>query len=125
MSLFEPMRDTDHHLLIFEGMRSDPARLEAALEELKGLLDRYEASIGVLPVYAGNRKLHVAYGAKEPTVCLVRPDGHIAYRGGAADVVRVKMYLDRLFVRRETGERVSAVSRQELDGTMTDMEGRI
>ena len=92
----------DHRLLVFEGLHPNNV-LPAAMEEFEGLLERYETSVGIVPVSAGNGSLHELYGAKSPTLFLVRPDGHIAYRGGALDVVGLKVYLDRLFVRRSTG----------------------
>ncbi|MGB3682210.1 MAG: FAD-dependent monooxygenase [Rubrobacteraceae bacterium] len=104
-SVFDSLRGPDHHLLIFEGEKPDPDRLAAAREEIEGLLNRYEVTVNVHPVTTGNRKLHRSYGAKTSSLYLIRPDGHVAYRGEAGNIVGLKMYLDRLFVKSadETG----------------------
>ena len=96
--IFELLRGTDHHLLLFEGKEPDPARLEASREEIEGLLERYAAPFNVHTVVAENEQLHERYGAKRPSLFLIRPDGHVAYRSEAADIVSLKMYLDRLFL---------------------------
>lgn len=103
-SIFEALRGTDHHLLVFEGEGQDGARLEAAREEIEGLLGRYELPVRVHRITSENRQLHRRYGVREPGAFLIRPDGHIAYRGGASDIVGLKLYLDRLFTGREDGK---------------------
>ena len=107
-SVFEVLRGTDHHLLIFEGEKPDPNRLNVAREEIEGLLDRYEVTVSLHQVPTGNRKLHKSYGAKTSSLYLVRPDGHVAYRGEAGDLVGLKMYLDRLFAEDRAGRNVGA-----------------
>jgi 2-polyprenyl-6-methoxyphenol hydroxylase-like FAD-dependent oxidoreductase len=109
-SIFGKLRGTDHHMLLFEGMRPyDPARLEATLEEIEGLPGRYGAPVEVHRIPAEERALHGRYGADGPSVFLVRPDGHIAYRG-KADGVELKIYLDGLFVRRGSPQLVPPTS---------------
>jgi hypothetical protein len=103
-SIFEKLLGTDHHLLLFEGTKPDPTRLKATQEEIEGLLDRYVVPIKIHQIKTENKQLHERYGAKASSVFLVRPDGHVAYRGGAADIVGLKMYLEGLFV--EGRERV-------------------
>lgn len=97
-SIFGILRDTDHHLLLFEGKKPDPSRLEASLEEIEGLLGRYATPVGVHQIETENEQLHERYGAKKSALFLIRPDGHVAYRGAAGDIVGLKMYLDRMFV---------------------------
>lgn len=41
---------------------------------------------------------HRRYGATEPLICLIRPDGYLAWRGGAAEVSGLDTYLSRWFV---------------------------
>lgn len=96
--IFESLREPDHHLLIFEGERPDPNRLEATREEVGRMLDRYGVTVHVHQIGTANGSLHALYGAKRSSLVLIRPDGHVAYRGEAADTVGLKMYLDRLFV---------------------------
>lgn len=102
-SLFELLEGTGHHLLLFEGRRPDP-RLEAAREEIEKLLDRCAAPVGVHQIPAQNRRLHERYGAKTSSLFLIRPDGHIAYRGKATDVAGLEAYLDGLFEGRRIRE---------------------
>lgn len=97
-SLFELLRGPDHHLLIFEGERSDPIRLNVAREEIESLLNRYAVPISIHPVTTENKQLHKRYGAKQGRLFLIRPDGHIAYSGKTSDLVGLRMYLDRVFV---------------------------
>ena len=99
--IFEVLKGPDHHLLLFEGTRSEPNRLEVAREEIDGLLERYEAPMQIHQIPANNKKLHERYGVKKPRLFLIRPDGHVAYSGEASDVVGLKVYLDRLFTERE------------------------
>jgi len=99
-SIFEEIRGLDHDLLLFEGGRSetalpDPARTR---EDLQALVGAYGAPIRLHAVAPGNRSLHERYGANSPTLFLVRPDGHIAYRGPAEDIDGLGAYLDRYFV---------------------------
>ena len=96
--IFELLRGTDHHLLLFEGKRPDPRKLAVAGEEIESLLNRYEVPVSIYRVPSGNRELHKRYGAGASRLFLVRPDGHIAYSGKISDLVGLRLYLDRLFV---------------------------
>lgn len=112
-SIFDTLRSPDHHLLLFEGLRPARVPMGSTKDEIAGLLDAYAAPIRFNEVAAGNRTLHERYGADRASVYLVRPDGHLAYRGDAADLVELKLYLDRLFVRRGPWERVGGPSSEE------------
>lgn len=105
-SIFDKVRGLDHHLLLFEGGRSDTALPDPARtrKDLQALVGAYEAPVRVHAVTPGNRSLHGRYGADSPTLILVRPDGHIAYRGPAEDLDGLGAYLDRLFVGPEQRE---------------------
>lgn len=96
--IFEILRGTDHHLLLFEGKEPDPARLEASREEIESMLGRYTAPIKIHRIGTENKQLHERYGVKSSSLFLIRPDGHIAYRGRAADMVGLRMYVDGMFV---------------------------
>jgi 2-polyprenyl-6-methoxyphenol hydroxylase-like FAD-dependent oxidoreductase len=101
-SIFEKVRGLDHHLLLFEGGRLEAALPDSARtrERLQALIGAYEAPVGLHVVAPGNRSLHTRYGVDSPTLILVRPDGHIAYRGPADDPDALGSYLDGLFVGR-------------------------
>ena len=98
-SIFELLRGPKHHLLFFEGRKPDgaPPEVGRTEEDLRALLGSYGARISLHTVHAGNRSLHERYGAHSPSLFLVRPDGHVAYRGPATDLARLEAYLDRLF----------------------------
>ena len=98
--LFRSLEGVDHHLLFFEGLRPDPDR-DAAEPNLQGLLDRYEAPVRLRRIPARNRELHRRYGAGGPTLILVRPDGHMAYRGDGARPEDLAAYLNRWFGKAE------------------------
>lgn len=116
-SVFGLLRGPDHHLLIFEGENPDPVKLDAAREEIESLLSRYEMPVSIHQVSVRNRKLHKSYGVKTPSLFLIRPDGHIAYRGDMAGVISLKMYLDRIFL--------EARSRIEQSVSTQDVERRV
>ncbi|GCE28301.1 oxygenase [Dictyobacter alpinus] len=98
-SIFSTLGGLDHHLLLFAG--SDPGTASSNLQEIASkvckLVSTYAAPIHVHIVEAGNRRLHQRYEANTPALFLVRPDGHIAYRGSAEDSARLEAYLDRIF----------------------------
>ncbi len=52
-------------------------------------------------VSAENVSLHKQYGVNEPGLFLIRPDGHIAYCGPAANLADLKLYLNKLFEQQE------------------------
>ena len=99
-STFETLTGLDHHLLLFAGQRPDPATFEAAARTIAGLLPRYDAPIALHRVPAGNITLAARYGADVPSIFLIRPDGHIAFRGDATDIIPLTRYLDRWFLPR-------------------------
>jgi hypothetical protein len=111
-SIFDKLRGLDHHLLLFEGGRSDATLPDLAQtrEDLQALIGAYEAPIRLHVVAPGNRSLHGRYGVDSPTSILVRPDGHVAYRGPADDPDALGSYLDGLFVerRRRTEQNLEA-----------------
>jgi 2-polyprenyl-6-methoxyphenol hydroxylase-like FAD-dependent oxidoreductase len=98
-SIFDKVRGQDHHLLLFEGQRrgSMPGALKDKEEDLRALIGSYEMPIAMDTVRTANRTLHERYGADSPTLFLVRPDGHIAYRGPADDPDALGSYLDGLY----------------------------
>jgi 2-polyprenyl-6-methoxyphenol hydroxylase-like FAD-dependent oxidoreductase len=101
-SIFDLLTGTDHHLLLFAGRRPVPDPTDAAALAIAALRDRFAAPIRLHRIDADEGRLQALYGAEAPTVVLVRPDGHIAYRGAAADVAELARYLDRIFVTRSS-----------------------
>ena len=95
-SIFEVLRGPEHHLLIFEGRNQNPAPpdLRKIEQDLRSLLDYYGVTIRMHTVQKGKRNLHERYGEGSPVLYLVRPDGHVAYRGPAEDPDGIGSYLD-------------------------------
>ncbi len=102
-SIFPLLKGLDHHLLLFAGDRRVSA-LHGLEERLHFLLDAYEVPIHLHTVPVGNPDLYKRYGAHIPSLFLIRPDGHIAYRGHAENLDGLKSYLDKLF--RQRGSQV-------------------
>ncbi len=98
-SIFTLLRDLDHHLFLFAGSKpgSTLTDLRVLEEHVRSLLDAYTVPIHLHLVSGENPSLHRLYGVYEPGVFLIRPDGHIAYRGRAEDEADLKSYLDGLF----------------------------
>lgn len=59
-----------------------------------------EPSVGARRLGDPSGLLHLAVGAGSPTILLVRPDGHLGYRGQPADAEPLRAHLDRLLVAR-------------------------
>lgn len=97
-SLFARLAGVDHHLLLFEGPRPDGEGLAAAEQAVTALLDRYPAPVHLHPIPATERTLHERYGAHRPSLVLIRPDGHIAFRGEPAALADLGRCLDRFFL---------------------------
>lgn len=86
--LFETIGGLRHHVLLFEGDRPDPA-LGAYRDTIAALVD-----CDIHVISTKQRVLHDLYGARAGRVVLVRPDGHVGYIGGLADLGDLVRYLD-------------------------------
>jgi hypothetical protein len=71
-------------------------------EVLKG----YTFPVALHLIEAENHTLHKLYGAQTPCLCLIRPDGYIAYKGAATDLQPFSTYLDRVFTKQQIHEQV-------------------
>ena len=108
------IRGTSHSLLIFEGMGTpaDTSRmieLAAAVNKRAGSRirsfivvkdrDRLSAPSGDREDIVGDpaRMAHRAYGATDPCLYLIRPDGYIGFRGALVDEAQLIDYLSRIF----------------------------
>jgi NADPH-dependent dioxygenase len=99
------------HTLLFLLGDATPAATAEALTLLDAVADRYP---GCLRGYAVSRSasaadapsvlwdkrghLHERLGANCPTLCLIRPDGHLGFRCTPPSLETLTRYLKRLFV---------------------------
>ena len=104
-SVFSLLHGVDHHLLLFVGQGADD---EAERARVEAQLNDYGMTTQVHVIDASQTALREAYGVSKPSAFLIRPDGHVAWRG-AASLSDLKIYMGRLYTRRsEAGEQVAA-----------------
>ena len=83
-SVFSLLDGVDHHLLVFAD--------EAAREGLESLASQFAVDTKIHLIDVSQNALREAYGVTKPTAFFVRPDGHVAWRGSAADLGAFKAY---------------------------------
>jgi len=113
--LFDLLRGTGHHLLLFEGdhpsadVHENLGSLARQVRDRSGASIEPQIAIGAAsrpgslswdgPVILDtDRSLHHRFGASAACLYLIRPDGYVGYRSDSADARKLRAYLDRLFV---------------------------
>lgn len=89
-SILAVLGGTAHHLLLFPGARGAADLVATSLEPL---LAELGVRIEVHVIEAEEIGLRDAYAAIRPTMILVRPDGHVAWRGALHDIRTLTGYL--------------------------------
>ena len=99
-SIFSTMRGVNHHLLLFVS----EAQAKQARTRLESCLTEFAVAIDVQVIDMAQHAVRDAYSINEPTALLIRPDGHIAWRGSLAKPDALTAYLDKFYVRRSTAQ---------------------
>ncbi|HMQ29445.1 MAG TPA: FAD-dependent monooxygenase [Chloroflexaceae bacterium] len=100
-TIYDRLTGLDHQLLVF-------GDTPAGLAEL---LRHYDVSVQVVALGENEAEARRSYGVVEPTLMLLRPDGHIGFRGPLTQLDAFAGYLDRHYMRR--AERGSAQPQPE------------
>ncbi len=88
-----------HHLLVLPAAAD--ADLGAALVAVEAQLGRFALDVDVHVVDADETAIHRAYGARRASLALVRPDGHLAWRGPLDAAERLGAHLSRWYTTAE------------------------
>jgi FAD binding domain len=102
--LYDILKGTGHHLLLFEGLEPSPA-LDAYQLAVDEVLGRYAVDTSVHVIPAKERRLHEIYGVKDKArLFLMRPDGHVAFVSSLGELDDLAMHMKALFRRRVAHE---------------------
>ncbi|MFB9990430.1 FAD-dependent monooxygenase [Deinococcus oregonensis] len=72
----ELIRGLNHQLFVFSGSPESTAQIQSVLHT-------YALPIDVITIVPGCSSAYETCGVNEPTMFLIRPDGHVAFRGSA------------------------------------------
>lgn len=103
-SIFSLLRGVDHHLLLFVENSGDG---EVERARAKSLFTPYAFKTHIHVIDPAERSLREIYGVVTPSAFFIRPDGHIAWRGGIS-LHTLASYLDRFYTWRNAAEEVGA-----------------
>lgn len=95
-SIFTLLRGTTHHLLLFAGDVNETT-IKRWQTQIGLSLDAYQIATCMHVIDHSQRSLYAAYGVRSSTMILIRPDGHIAWRGLVHDMGKLTDYMDRLY----------------------------
>lgn len=97
--LFELLRGTHHTLMIFSGRRrAAPRPALAAATLARACLGVQVRTLDIDADTPMGIRAHRVYGIGGSTVLLIRPDGHIAYRGSVRNLRDLRAYLARFYL---------------------------
>jgi hypothetical protein len=95
-SIYGLLCGVDHHMLLFTGAEFD---MESSATEIHSILQNYRVAVHTHVMDAAQKAIYSAYAVREPTAFLVRPDGHIAWRGKLKNLNNLEAYMDQWYVR--------------------------
>lgn len=87
------IRGLNHQAFVFHG--NTQVRLEPISQSLK----KFRVPIDLIDVSKECSQLHRIFAVNSPTIILVRPDGHVSFRGSAENLNALETYLDRVYTR--------------------------
>lgn len=92
---YDLIRGLEFHVFIFEGSKVNSrfAEMKQATEQL---LRRFPLFIPLHSISYEDKTLQQRYNVSETMIYLVRPDGHIGFRGRANDVQKLESYLNSI-----------------------------
>jgi 2-polyprenyl-6-methoxyphenol hydroxylase-like FAD-dependent oxidoreductase len=115
--LFDELRGPHHTLVLFRGNDSEPAWMKPIVEQVG---EHYRGLIKITPIVSSpdgslsgavfdpDKSAHAHYGAERGAIYLIRPDGHIGFRGGPSDFAALSDDLRRRFIQRPADSRPGA-----------------
>jgi 2-polyprenyl-6-methoxyphenol hydroxylase-like FAD-dependent oxidoreductase len=93
---YDLTRGLDFHLFVFEGSRAY-VNLATQQQAINELFNQYCQPAHIHTISHEDKELHQQFGATEPMLYLVRPDGHIGFRGKANNARGLETYLNLIF----------------------------
>jgi 2-polyprenyl-6-methoxyphenol hydroxylase-like FAD-dependent oxidoreductase len=90
------IRSLNHQLFVNGGG-------EGGRRSIDRVLELFRVQVDVVDVDSGCVDVRRSLGVAAPTMFLVRPDGHVCFRGHLDDLATLEAYLGRLYKRQEAG----------------------
>jgi 2-polyprenyl-6-methoxyphenol hydroxylase-like FAD-dependent oxidoreductase len=87
------IRGLNHQAFVFHG--NTPVKLEPIAQSLK----KFSVPTDLIEVSKECTALHQDFAVTSPTIFLVRPDGHVSFRGSAENLNALETYLDHVYMR--------------------------
>ena len=87
------IRGLNHQAFVFHG------NTQVALEPITQSFEKFSLPIDLIEVSKECTGLHQTFGINTPTIFLLRPDGHVAFRGSAEDLSAFETYLGRVYTK--------------------------
>jgi 2-polyprenyl-6-methoxyphenol hydroxylase-like FAD-dependent oxidoreductase len=91
------IRGLKHQLFVFVGPQANGT--PANLATIQQALETSALPIDVITIEPSCSSAYEICGVNQPTVFLVRPDGHVAFRGAANDLNALETYLGRVYTK--------------------------
>ncbi len=87
----ELLRGLNHQAFVFHD------NTQTQLESIKAVLLKFAVPIDLIEVSKDCAQVHHDFGVTTPSIFLVRPDGHVAFRGSTTDLEALETYLGSVY----------------------------